>query len=143
MANVLDPKKVTLIAKMHGYRNLELGEKEQKYMLRFTSAPISGSGNAGIISDAVKVNVWFTTGRNTKKNRYIHKNELVLIKNFLSYLFIKKFTFTKGTVSTHLLHPLQGWNTLYRCDIKTLEELKEIFANPRRHTDKGTYDILH
>ena len=62
MANVLDPKKVTDIAKMHGYQNLQLGEKEQQYMLTFKSEPISGSGNAGIIGDAVKVSVWFTTG---------------------------------------------------------------------------------
>ena len=61
-ANVLDPKKVTDLAKMHSYHNLELGEKEEKYMLRFKSEPISGSGNAGVIIDAVKVNVWFTTG---------------------------------------------------------------------------------
>ena len=61
-ANVLDPKKVTDLAKMHGYHNLELGEKEEKYMLRFKSEPISGSGNVGVIGDAVKVNVWFTTG---------------------------------------------------------------------------------
>ena len=99
MANVLDPKKVTLIAKMHGYRNLELGEKEQKYMLRFTSAPISGSGNAGIISDAVKVNVWFTTGSNTKKNRYIHKIELVLIKNFLDAIASLGLTYVRFQVS--------------------------------------------
>ena len=61
-ANVLDPKKVTDLAKMHGYHNLELGEKEEKYMLRFESAPIYGSGNVGVIRDAVKISVWFTTG---------------------------------------------------------------------------------
>ena len=61
-ANVLDPKKVIDIAKIHGYQNLQLGEKEQQYMLTFKSEPISGSGNAGIIGDAVKVSVWFTTG---------------------------------------------------------------------------------
>ena len=61
-ANVFEPKEVIDIAKIHGYHNLELGEKEQKYMLTFTSAPISGSGNVGVIRDAVKISVWFTTG---------------------------------------------------------------------------------
>ena len=64
MGMVLDPQKVTLIANRHGYQGVELAEKEQKYMLTFTSAPISGSGNVGIVSDAVKISVYFTTGNN-------------------------------------------------------------------------------
>ena len=52
--------------------------------------------------------------------------------------FKEKFIFAKGKIATHLFHPTFGWNTLYRGDIKTLEELEEIFANPRKHTGKGT-----
>ena len=45
--------------------------------------------------------------------------------------------FTTGTVATHLKHPSRGWNQLYRMEITTIDELEEIFINPRKHTDKG------
>ena len=45
--------------------------------------------------------------------------------------------FTTGTVATHLKHPTRGWNQLYRMEITTIDELEEIFINPRKHTDKG------
>lgn len=45
--------------------------------------------------------------------------------------------YTTGTVGTCLNHPKQGRTQLFRRNVKTLEELRAIFQNPRIHTGKG------
>jgi hypothetical protein len=46
--------------------------------------------------------------------------------------------YTTRCVLTHLNHPTQGTNELWRSDAyQTLQDLEEIFDNPRLHTGKG------
>ncbi len=44
--------------------------------------------------------------------------------------------YTKMTVGTNIKHPIKGWNRLYRKHV-SLQELEQIFKNPRQHTGKG------
>lgn len=45
---------------------------------------------------------------------------------------------TKGTVSTAIKHPKHGKTQLFRKNV-TLDQLTQIFINPRQHTGKGYY----
>lgn len=45
---------------------------------------------------------------------------------------------TKMTVSTCLEHPKKGKTQLFRKNV-SFEMLRDIFANPRKHTGKGYY----
>eukprot|EP00523_Entomoneis_sp_CCMP467_P014636 CAMPEP_0168772292 /NCGR_PEP_ID=MMETSP0725-20121227/3881_1 /TAXON_ID=265536 /ORGANISM="Amphiprora sp., Strain CCMP467" /LENGTH=484 /DNA_ID=CAMNT_0008821805 /DNA_START=1 /DNA_END=1456 /DNA_ORIENTATION=- len=45
--------------------------------------------------------------------------------------------YTTGTVGTCLNHPRQGRTQLFRRNVRTLEDLREIFQKPRVHTGKG------
>jgi 5'-3' exonuclease len=44
---------------------------------------------------------------------------------------------TTGTMGTCLEHPKQGKTQLFRKDVNTQQQAKEIFDNPRKHTGKG------
>ena len=46
--------------------------------------------------------------------------------------------YTTGTVATCLTHPISGKTQLFRRNV-TLEELSQIFLNPRTHTGRGYY----
>jgi hypothetical protein len=46
---------------------------------------------------------------------------------------------TTGTVSTSLKHPVKGRTQLHRRGVMSLDELGELFRNPREHTGKGYY----
>ena len=45
--------------------------------------------------------------------------------------------YTTGTVTSYLNHPRLKKNQLQRREVTTLEELEQIFMNPRVHTGKG------
>lgn len=47
--------------------------------------------------------------------------------------------YTTGTIGTSLNHPRRGKSQLFRRGIKTLDQLKTIFSNPRVHTGGGYY----
>lgn len=46
---------------------------------------------------------------------------------------------TKMTVATSIDHPKKGKTQLFRRHVVTEDELKDLFANPRKHTGKGYY----
>lgn len=46
--------------------------------------------------------------------------------------------YTTMTIATCMNHPVKGKTQLFRRDV-TLEQLEEIFKNPRVHTLKGYY----
>jgi len=47
---------------------------------------------------------------------------------------------SKMTVSTAMKHPKKGKTQLFRRDV-SLEQLAELFKNPRKHTGKGYYKV--
>jgi len=47
---------------------------------------------------------------------------------------------SRMTVSTAMKHPKKGKTQLFRQDV-SLEQLEEIFKNPRTHTNKGYYQV--
>lgn len=47
---------------------------------------------------------------------------------------------TTGTVGTYLKHPRQGKTQLFRRDCYTMNDLRDIFANPRAHGYGGYHE---